>query len=61
MLIEVDSNIVAGGEEMKSEKKEEQQEKEVESAKLSIWHTSKSHGYNGFSLMCRSNRSSLFN
>ena len=59
--MEVDSDIVADGKAMKSEKKEKQEEKEVESVKLSIWRTSKSHAYNGFSLMCRSNRFSLFN
>ena len=59
--MEVDSDIVAEGEEMKSEKEEKQEEKEVKSVKLSIWRTSKSHGYNGFSLICHSNRFSLFN
>ena len=59
--MEVDSNIVADGKVMKSEEKEKQEEKEVESVKLSIWRTSKSHGYNGFSLICRSNRFSFFN
>ena len=59
--MEVDSDIVAEGEEMTSEKEEKQEEKEMESVKLSIWRTSKSHGFNGFSLMCRSNCSSLFN
>ena len=59
-LKEVDSDIVADGKVMKSEEKEKQEEK-VESVKLSIWRRSKSHGYNGFSLMCRSNRFSLFN
>ena len=54
--MEVDSDIVADDKVMKSEEKERQKEKEVESVKLSIWRTSKSHGYNGFSLMCRSNR-----
>ena len=60
-LVEIDSDIVADGKVMKSEEKERQEEKEVESVKLSIWPTSKSHGYNGFSLTCCSNRFSLFN
>ena len=59
--MEVEPDIVAGDNVMKNEEKEKQEEKEVESVKLSIWRTSKSHGYNGFSLMCRSNRFSLFN
>ena len=59
--MEVDSDIVADGKVMKSEEKERQEEKEVESVKLSIWRTSQSHGYNGFSLMCCCNRFSLFN
>ena len=59
--MEVDSDIVADGKVIKSKEKEKQEEKEVESVKLSIWRTSKSHGYNGFSLMYRSNRFSLFN
>ena len=59
--MEVDSNIVADGKMMKSEEKERQEEKEVESVKLSIWRTSKSPGYNDFSQMCCSNRFSLFN
>ena len=59
--MEVDSDIVADGKIMKSEEKEKQEEKEVESVKLSIWRTSKSHGYHGFSLMYCSNRFSLFN
>ena len=59
--MEVDSDIVADGKVMKSEEKERQEEKEVESVKLSIWRTSKSHGYNGFPLTCCSNRFSFFN
>ena len=59
--MEVDSDIVTDCKVMKNEEKERQEEKEVESVKLSIWHTSKSHGYNDFSLMCCSNRFSLFN
>ena len=59
--MEVDSDIVADGKVMKSEEKERQEEKEVELVKLSIWRASKSHGYNGFALMCCSNRFSLFN
>ena len=57
-LMEVDSDVVTEDEEIKSEKKEKQEEKNV---KLSMWRISKSHEYNGFSLMCRSNRFSLFN
>ena len=59
--MEVDSDIVTDGKVMKHEEKERQEEKEVESVKLSILRTSKSHGYNGFSLMCFSNRFSLSN
>ena len=59
--MEVDSDIVTAGKVMKSEEKERQKEKEVESVKLSILWTSKSHGYNGFSLMCCSNRFPLSN
>ena len=58
--MEVNSDIVVDGKVMKSEEKEKQ-EKEMESVKLSIWRTSKSHRYNGFSPMCCSNRFSLFN
>ena len=46
--MEVDFDIVADGKVMKSEEKERQEEKKVESVKLSIWRTSKSHGYNSF-------------
>ena len=59
--MEVDSDIVPDDKVMKNEEKERQEEKEVEPVKLSIWRMSKSHGYNGFSLMCCSNRFSLFN
>ena len=59
--MEVDSDNVADNKVMKSEEKEKQEEKEVESVKLSTWRTSKSHGYNNFSLMCCSNCFSLFN
>ena len=59
--MEVDSDIVADGKVMKSEEEERQEEKEVGSVKLSIWRTPKSHGYNGFSLTCCSNRFSFFN
>ena len=59
--MEVDSDIVADGKVMKSEEKERREEKEVGSVKLSIWRTSKSHEYNGFSLTCCSNRFSFFN
>ena len=41
--MEVDSDIVADGKMMKSEDKERQEEKAVESVKLSIWRMSKSH------------------
>ena len=50
--MEVDFDVVADRQEMKSETKEKQEDKEVETLKLSIWSTSKSHEYNGFSLMC---------
>ena len=59
--MEVDSDIVTAGKVMKSEEKEKQKEKEVESVKLSILWTSKSHGYNSFSLMCCSHRFPLSN
>jgi hypothetical protein len=59
--MEVDTDIVTENEDMENEKEESQEEKEMKSVELSIWRTSKSHGYNGLPRMYHSNYCSLFN
>jgi hypothetical protein len=49
--MEVDSDHVVDGEEMKSEIAHKQEEEKMELVKLSIWRTSKSHGYHCVSLI----------
>jgi hypothetical protein len=53
--MEVDTGVVVEDVDMENDKEEKQEDKETKSVKLPIWRTSKSHGYNGLSLMYHPN------
>ena len=59
--MEVDTGVVLDDVDMENDKEEKQEDKETKSVKLTIWRTSKSHGYNGLSIMYHHNHYSFFN